>query len=520
MSRVVWILDDDSSIRWVLERAFRNGGWHPEVFAEPQQFLTALAALQQANANASSTANKVSAPALVLTDVRMPGMDGMQVLHELQQQLPDLPVVIMTAHSDLDSAVRAFKGGAFEYLPKPFDLDEVLAIAERAVKPRREAERPTVANNDTGIIGESSAMQEVFRAIGRLSRSSVSVLLTGQSGTGKELVARALHEHSPRAEEPFVALNMAAIPAELIESELFGHEKGAFTGAQNRRQGRFQQADGGTLFLDEIGDMPLAVQTRLLRALAEGQFYPVGSHQLVTVNVRVIAATHIDLRKAVAEGVFREDLYHRLNVIHVQLPALHERRSDIPALVEHFLQSAAEELRMPSKRLTAKAMKVLQQADWPGNVRQLENTCRWITVMASGEVVDSDELPNEFKHSVELAQKAGRKSNAQALQEQAQQQQAQQEQAQQQQAQQEQARSPFTSSVNTANSSLEWRNALYVEFLAALDGSDNQRCSALLAEIEDMAIDAALAQTDHHRQNAATRLGWGRNTLTRKLSKR
>ncbi|MCH8493611.1 MAG: nitrogen regulation protein NR(I) [Idiomarina sp.] len=501
MSRVVWILDDDSSIRWVLERAFRNGGWHPEVFAEPQQFLTALAALQQADTNAS----RVPAPALVLTDVRMPGMDGMQVLHELQQQLPDLPVVIMTAHSDLDSAVRAFKGGAFEYLPKPFDLDEVLAIAERAIKPRSEAERPVLANNDTGIIGESSAMQEVFRAIGRLSRSSVSVLLTGQSGTGKELVARALHEHSPRAEKPFVALNMAAIPAELIESELFGHEKGAFTGAQNRRQGRFQQADGGTLFLDEIGDMPLAVQTRLLRALAEGQFYPVGSHQLVTVNVRVIAATHIDLRKAVAEGVFREDLYHRLNVIHVQLPALHERRSDIPALVEHFLQSAAEELHMPSKRLTVKAMNVLQQADWPGNVRQLENTCRWITVMASGDVVDSDELPNEFKHHVELTQNAGLKSNAKA---------------QQEQAQQEQASTLFTSSVNSANSSLEWRHALYAEFLAALDGTDNQRCSALLAEIEDMAIDAALAQTDNHRQNAATRLGWGRNTLTRKLSKR
>ena len=494
MSRVVWILDDDSSIRWVLERAFRNGGWHPEVFAEPQQFLTALAALQQADANA--TASTVPAPALVLTDVRMPGIDGMQVLHELQQQLPDLPVVIMTAHSDLDSAVRAFKGGAFEYLPKPFDLDEVLAIAERAVKPRSEAERPAVANNDTGIIGESSAMQEVFRAIGRLSRSSVSVLLTGQSGTGKELVARALHEHSPRAEKPFVALNMAAIPAELIESELFGHEKGAFTGAQNRRQGRFQQADGGTLFLDEIGDMPLAVQTRLLRALAEGQFYPVGSHQLVTVNVRVIAATHIDLRKAVAEGIFREDLYHRLNVIHVQLPALHERRSDIPALVEHFLQSAAEELHMPSKRLTPKAMSVLQQADWPGNVRQLENTCRWITVMASGDVVDSDELPNEFKRSAEPAQKAGLQPSDEAHKE------------------------PVSNAFSAANGSLEWRNALYAEFLAALDGSDNQRCSALLAEIEDMAIDAALAQTDNHRQNAATRLGWGRNTLTRKLSKR
>lgn len=486
----VWILDDDSSIRWVLERAFKAGGWQPSVFSDGNGFFAAIAELNASNKPTQGCATQRPAPDLVLTDVRMPGIDGMQVLAELQERLPNLPVVIMTAHSDLDSAVRAFKGGAFEYLPKPFDLDEVLAIAERAVKPRHSSSPSSAAasSNDTGIIGESAAMQEVFRAIGRLSRSSVAVLLTGQSGTGKELVARALHEHSPRAAQPFVALNMAAIPAELIESELFGHEKGAFTGAQSRRLGRFQQANNGTLFLDEIGDMPLAVQTRLLRALAEGQFYPVGSHQLVTVNVRVIAATHIDLRKAVAEGRFREDLYHRLNVIHLHLPALNERRSDIPALVEHFLQSASSELEMPAKRLTAAAVAVLQQADWPGNVRQLENVCRWITVMASGDVVDADELPPEVQPET---------------------------QSEVPQAVHTQAPVP---PVETPSAD-SWQSVLYRELLAALDGSDNQRCPKMLAEIEQLAITAALEQTGGHRKLAAERLGWGRNTLTRKLSR-
>lgn len=477
MTQNVWILDDDSSIRWVLERAFKGAGWQPRLFAEPKFFLEAL----------NDCANQK--PALVLTDVRMPGMDGMAVLKEIQKQFPEMPVIIMTAHSDLESAVRAFKGGAFEYLPKPFDLDEVIAIAERAVKPKLSdnavsaAKVPENSDNDTGIIGESAAMQEVFRAIGRLSRSSVSVLLTGESGTGKELVAKALHDHSPRAEKPFVALNMAAIPGELIESELFGHEKGAFTGAQSRRAGRFQQADGGTLFLDEIGDMPLAVQTRLLRALAEGQFYPVGSHQLVTVNVRVIAATHIDLRKAINEGSFREDLYHRLNVIHLQLPGLRERRSDIPALTEHFLAAAAKELQMPEKRLTQAALAQLKAAVWPGNVRQLENTCRWITVMASGDVVDVDELPADL-------QEPGTAS------------------------------SMDTGQPSQIVSGQSWRESLRAEFAQALNGSNNHRCVELLTEIEDLAIDTALEQTGGHRQRAAERLGWGRNTLTRKLSKR
>ncbi|WP_198677104.1 nitrogen regulation protein NR(I) [Aliidiomarina iranensis] len=500
MNRVVWILDDDSSIRWVLERAFKGAGWQPRLFAEPTFFLQAL------------TESGGETPALVLTDVRMPGTDGMQVLQEIQQRFADIPVIVMTAHSDLESAVKAFKGGAFEYLPKPFDLDEVIAIAERAVKPKQQESSeagekvPEHADNDTGndtgIIGESAAMQEVFRAIGRLSRSSVSVLLTGESGTGKELVAKALHDHSPRAEKPFVALNMAAIPGELIESELFGHEKGAFTGAQSRRAGRFQQADGGTLFLDEIGDMPLAVQTRLLRALAEGQFYPVGSHQLATVNVRVIAATHIDLRKAIDEGRFREDLYHRLNVIHLQLPSLQERRSDIPALAEHFLFIAAKELQMPQKRLTPAAFGQLQTAAWPGNVRQLENTCRWITVMASGDVVDVDELPADLQRiAAETAGESVGQVSILGTGEQDSEQQA----------------SAVVIGQKLQNN---WREGLQAELLAALDGTNNTRCAEVLAEIEQLAIDAALQQTKGHRQQAAERLGWGRNTLTRKLSKR
>ncbi|WP_194757508.1 nitrogen regulation protein NR(I) [Aliidiomarina indica] len=459
MARNVWVLDDDSSIRWVLERAFTGAGWQPIMFADPHTFLHTL-----------HDADK--APDLVLTDVRMPGINGMEILEELRRKWAQVPVVVMTAHSDLASAVNAFKGGAFEYLPKPFDLDDVIAVAERAVKSRTQ-EPPSVAVevSKTGIIGESPAMQDVFRAIGRLSRSSVTVLLTGATGTGKELVARALHQHSPRSDKPFVALNMAAIPSELIESELFGHEKGAFTGALQRRDGRFQQANGGTLFLDEIGDMPLAVQTRLLRALAEGQFYPVGSHQLVTVDVRVIAATHIDLRKAIADGSFREDLYHRLNVIHVRLPSLSERRSDISVLTDHFLRQASADLQMPAKRLTKGALAALEQAEWPGNVRQLENLCRWITVMASSDWVDVDELP-------ELTQRE-----------------------------------------ETGAVIDDWRESLqhYLEQKISVDSR------AVFAEIQDdverLAIDVALVKSGGHRQRAAEILGWGRNTLTRKIQR-
>jgi len=462
--RSVWILDDDSSIRWVLEKAFKNAGWQVSLFEEAEPFLSRL---NEINPNRGL-------PDLVLSDVRMPGTDGMEVLEKIQSHYPQLPVVIMTAHSDLDSAVNAYKGGAFEYLPKPFDLDEVLAVAERAVMPAKnpnDNSGDTGASADDGMIGEAPAMQEVFRAIGRLSRSSVSVLLTGASGTGKELVARALHQHSSRAEQPFVALNMAAIPNELIESELFGHEKGAFTGALQRRAGRFKQADGGTLFLDEIGDMPLAVQTRLLRVLAEGQFYPVGSHQLVSADVRIIAATHQNLQQAVKEGRFREDLYHRLNVIHLRLPELAKRREDIPALAEHFLRLSAQELDMPVKRLTRRATEKLQQAPWPGNVRQLENTCRWITVMASSDVVDTDELPADLMVDEEQGEQPDE----------------------------------------------NFRGQLTQRLREALSGSDNTQFGELMTEIEQKAIEIALEQTGGHKQEAAERLGWGRNTLTRKL---
>ncbi|WP_113907595.1 nitrogen regulation protein NR(I) [Aliidiomarina celeris] len=457
MKDLVWVLDDDDSIRWVLERAFHAANWRPELFANANDLLTALA-------HASTL------PAVIFTDVRMPGMNGMELLERVQRDYAGIPVVIMTAHSDLDSAVKAFKGGAFEYLPKPFDLDDVIAVAERAIK-KGEAEQGSEINHKRPtIIGEAPAMQEVFRAIGRLSRSSVSVLLTGSSGTGKELVAKALHEHSDRANGPFVALNMAAIPEDLIESELFGHEKGAFTGALQRRDGRFRQAHGGTLFLDEIGDMPLAVQTRLLRVLAEGQFYPVGSHELVSVNVRVIAATHIDLSQAVEEKRFREDLYHRLNVIHVRLPTLAERRTDIPALAHYFLARAANELQMPEKRLTPAAYEMLQNAPWPGNVRQLENTCRWITVMASSDWVDVDELPND------LTPEHGGQFHTQG-----------------------------------------WQAYLRSAFAQALE---NGKCSEMFVEIENLAIQEALKVTNGHKQQAAERLGWGRNTLTRKLKRK
>lgn len=462
MTLTAWVVDDDDSIRWVLERAFKAAQWRPEVFATASNLLAALT-------DASPL------PDLILTDVRMPDMDGMELLEEIQKNYPSIPVVVMTAHSDLDSAVKAFKGGAFEYLPKPFDLDDVISVAERAVKKGKTGLQTPVddASERPTIIGEAPAMQEVFKAIGRLARSSVSVLLTGSSGTGKELVARALHDHSDRAKQPFVALNMAAIPEDLIESELFGHEKGAFTGAVQAREGRFRQANGGTLFLDEIGDMPLAVQTRLLRVLAEGQFYPVGSHALVSVNVRVIAATHIDLRKAVEEKRFREDLYHRLNVIHVRLPTLAERRTDVPALAQHFLACAAKELQMPEKRLTPAALEVLQQAPWPGNVRQLENTCRWITVMASGDWVDVDELPQDIRQHHELSE-------------------------------------PFEN---------QWAAGLQQAFAQALNGQNNQACAELFIEIENLAIAEALKATQGHKQHAAERLGWGRNTLTRKLKR-
>lgn len=455
----VWLLDDDSSIRWVLERALQRASIKSRSFADASSLYKALEHQQ---------------PAVLMTDIRMPGDDGLQVLDYVQQHFPKLRVIVMTAHSDLDSAVSAFQGGAFEYLAKPFDMDEVVHTINRALQ-LEQAENANAEGADqvSGIIGAAPAMQDVFRAIGRLSHSSATVLITGASGTGKELVARALHQHSPRSGKPFIALNMAAIPGELIESELFGHEKGAFTGATQRRRGRFEQADGGTLFLDEIGDMPLAVQTRLLRVLAEGQFYPVGSYEPVQVNVRIIAATHQQLEQRVKEKEFREDLFHRLNVIRLQLPTLAERRSDIPQLAQHFLAKAASELNAEPKQLSEAAVAKLQQAPWPGNVRQLENTCRWLTVMAPGRRVDVADLPDDLELSSETSA--------------------------------------------ASNASTHWQTLLRDEIERRLNSDQTAILSDLIQELERIALDAALASTDGHKQRAAEKLGWGRNTLARKL---
>ncbi|RUO29216.1 nitrogen regulation protein NR(I) [Aliidiomarina sedimenti] len=464
MSQQIWIVDDDESMRWVLERAFADNNWQVKMFAEADSMLAAC----------EKSRRDGSGPDVVLTDVRMPGTDGMELLAQLKVSAPEVPVLVMTAHSDLDSAVSAFKGGAFEYLAKPFDLVEVLQVAERAVqkqqKPSQKRIQALAKDKVSEIIGEAPAMQEVFRAIGRLASSSISVLLTGASGTGKELVAHALHKHSSRSDQPFVALNMAAIPAELIESELFGHEKGAFTGALQKRSGRFQQANGGTLFLDEIGDMPLAVQTRLLRVLAEGQFYPVGSHQLVKVDVRIIAATHQDLRKAVQQGTFREDLYHRLNVIHIRLPTLSERREDIPTLARHFLKRAASELGTGPKNLTREAAIALQNAPWPGNVRQLENTCRWLTVMAPGDDIRLQDLPPDLDTDVQQEH------------------------------------------------TTDWQSALEQALSEAFDDGKEGAFQDFEQRFTTSAIKIALKSTGGHRQKAAKLLGWGRNTLSRKLN--
>jgi nitrogen metabolism transcriptional regulator, NtrC, Fis family len=458
----IWILDDDSSIRWVLERALARAGLATQSFADAQSLYDAL---QQ------------DVPKVLLTDIRMPGADGLQVLRKVSTEFPQVAVIVMTAHSDLDSAVSAFQGGAFEYLAKPFDLDEVVHTVSRALTRETSEETPADDVDTTTevreIIGNAPAMQDVFRAIGRLSHSSVTVLITGASGSGKELVARALHQHSPRANKPFIALNMAAIPADLIESELFGHEKGAFTGATQKRQGRFEQAHGGTLFLDEIGDMPLAVQTRLLRVLAEGQFYPVGSYQPVKVDVRIIAATHQHLEQRVSEGAFREDLFHRLNVIRLQLPSLAERREDIPQLAQHFLQNAAKELGGAPKRLTPAAEQVLQQAPWPGNVRQLENTCRWLTVMAPGQTIDVPDLPEDlFQESGKMPQE----------------------------------------------NSAQWYTLLRSELETRCAAGETHILDNLLPSIERLALDVALEHTEGHKQRAAELLGWGRNTVARKLN--
>ncbi|UPR28517.1 nitrogen regulation protein NR(I) [Vibrio crassostreae] len=458
----VWVVDDDSSIRWVVEKTLSSADIKCETFADAESVLLAL---------------ERETPDVLVSDIRMPGIDGIELLHQVHQRSPDLPVIIMTAHSDLDAAVNAYQKGAFEYLPKPFDIDETLTLVERAIAHNQEQKREQASEvaedtNAPEIIGEAPAMQEVFRAIGRLSRSSISVLINGESGTGKELVAHALHRHSPRAKKPFIALNMAAIPKDLIESELFGHEKGAFTGANSVRQGRFEQANGGTLFLDEIGDMPLDIQTRLLRVLSDGQFYRVGGHSAVKVDVRIVAATHQDLERLVHEGDFREDLFHRLNVIRIHIPALRERKQDIEKLTHHFLASAAEELGVEVKTLHPETILKLNQLNWPGNVRQLENICRWLTVMASGSEILPSDLPPEL-----LEEKV----------------------------------------VTTSGTGDNWQQLLANWAKCALDSGEKELLTYALPEFERILLEAALHHTNGHKQDAAKVLGWGRNTLTRKL---
>jgi len=455
----VCIIDDDSSIRWVLEKALHKAGL-PVISFENGN--TALAAINRAE------------PAVVVTDIRMPGIDGLALLEQLSSEHPELPVIIMTAHSDLDSAVAAYKGGAFEYLPKPFDVDDAVALVNRALEVR--AQQPTkaappVTHNAPEIVGKAPAMQEVFRAIGRLAHSNATVLINGESGTGKELVALALHRHSPRADKPFVALNMAAIPRDLLESELFGHERGAFTGAQSRRAGRFEQANGGTLMLDEIGDMPAELQTRLLRVLADGEFYPVGAHTPKKVDVRIIAATHQDLEQRVRDGQFREDLFHRLNVIRIHIPPLRDRREDIPLLLRHFLVQAARELDVEVKNLSAEVEHRLVRLDWPGNVRQLENLCRWLTVMAPGQEVRVEDLPAEL----------------------------------------------YETSATAAGAAGDWQTQLRTWANQQLADGSVRLLDEALPTFERTLIETALRHTGGRRQEAARLLGWGRNTLTRKL---
>lgn len=456
----IWIVDDDPSIRWVLEKALKQAGLHVSSYETADAALEAL---------------HNEKPDAILTDVRMPGMNGLDFLSLLGKEYKNIPVIIMTAHSDLDSAVSAYQGGAFEYLPKPFDIDEAVDLARRACQKgysESQSNRKLIADDSPEMIGEAPAMQEVFRAIGRLSKSNITVLINGESGTGKELVAHALHKHSPRADKPFIAINTAAIPKDLLESELFGHERGAFTGATSQRRGRFEQADGGTLFLDEIGDMPADLQTRLLRVLADGQFYRVGGHTPVKADVRIITATHQNLEERVKQGLFREDLFHRLNVIRIQIPSLRERKEDIPALMQLFLNRAASEISVEPKILIPEVEKYLTRLDWPGNVRQLENTCRWLTVMASGREIHMSDLPAEL--------------------------------------------APNDLSIQDI-SQQNWETALHNWASNELTNGKNDLLSKAMPKFERIMIESALARTGGKRQEAAKLLGWGRNTLTRKI---
>ncbi|MBL4761957.1 MAG: nitrogen regulation protein NR(I) [Gammaproteobacteria bacterium] len=461
-NNTIWIVDDDQSIRWVLERAFKQASLITRSFVDGAEVLDALAKEQ---------------PDAIITDVRMPGIDGLELMQKLSQQCPDIPIIIMTAHSDLDSAVSAYQGGAFEYLAKPFDIDDAISIVQRACKTKlaaAAAQENTPENAQQNIaneiIGAAPAMQEVFRAIGRLSRSSVTVLINGESGTGKELIATALHKHSLRAGKPFIAINTAAIPKDLLESELFGHERGAFTGAHSQHAGRFEQANGGTLFLDEIGDMPAQLQTRLLRVLAEGEFYRIGGKSSIKVDVRIITATHQNLEELVSQGEFREDLFHRLNVIRIHTPSLRERREDIPLLLSHFLSIAASELGEQSKQPLPEVIKYLSSLDWPGNVRQLENTCRWLTVMGSGNEIHMDDLPPEIKQQTAADNATG-----------------------------------------------NWETQLKTWAEQQLLSGNQPLLASALPMFERIVLAAALKHSGGHKQEAAKILGWGRNTVTRKI---
>ncbi|WP_439588389.1 nitrogen regulation protein NR(I) [Hydrogenophaga sp.] len=505
----IWIVDDDQSIRFVLEKALLRENLPTRSFTNPQDVLKALLDTPESEG-----------PQILVSDIRMPGGSGLELLERVKEKLPGLPVIIMTAFSDLDSAVSAFQGGAFEYLPKPFDLPKAVELIHRAVE---ESQREEVAEERMTaapeMLGQAPAMQDVFRAIGRLSQSQVTVLITGESGSGKELVARALHKHSPRSGGPFVAINTAAIPKDLLESELFGHERGAFTGAQTMRRGRFEQAEGGTLFLDEIGDMPFDLQTRLLRVLSDGHFYRVGGHSAVRANVRVIAATHQNLEQRVKEGVFREDLFHRLNVIRLRLPALRERREDVPMLTRFFLQQSARQLGVEPKRISEAALRLLGTFDFPGNVRQLENVCHWLTVMAPAQMVEVKDLPPEvlsmagtvalagapvvtpastpapvFQSAVPLPEPEGVSESVVPS-----------------------GEAAATSAAALPGATLAWESGLQAEALSLLEEGRTDVWDVLTRRFETRLIQTALANTRGRRIEAAHKLGIGRNTITRKI---
>ena len=487
----IWVVDDDQSIRFVLEKALAREQFAVRTFSNPRDVVKAL---------------DEDAPQVLVSDIRMPGGSGIDLLTTVKARHPGLPVIIMTAFSDLDSAVSAFQGGAFEYLPKPFDVNTAVDLIRRAVEESlREEVAEATPVQAPEMLGQAPAMQDVFRAIGRLSQSNVTVMITGESGTGKELVARALHKHSPRSQGPFVAINTAAIPKDLLESELFGHERGAFTGAQTTRRGRFEQADGGTLFLDEIGDMPFDLQTRLLRVLSDGQFYRVGGHQPLKSNVRVIAATHQNLEERVRQGVFREDLFHRLNVIRLRLPALRERREDIPMLTRFFLGKSARELGVEAKRITDAALERLAAFDFPGNVRQLENLCHWLTVMAPAQVVEPKDLPPELSgpgaaaatvppvETAGLAAPSAPAVNGAAV------------------------AAPAALATATDTPAPSWLGDLEREARRLLDAGEAEAWDALTRQFEARLIHTALELTRGRRIEAAQRLGIGRNTITRKI---